>query len=148
MLFFAVINGEKAAFNTPVFAQKRERTMDMLIKNLYQEYIVDNGKNTMLNKRAFSDIKPELVTGSRRKEEARQMEFLRIGQVTKCFIQQKSGMSSQLCGYKIDIILCSLANMILFLNYPQPPFFITTIVHQVWGFGSLGIITVSALTFL
>jgi hypothetical protein len=32
-----VINGEKAAFNTPTFAQKRERTLDMLIKDLFSE---------------------------------------------------------------------------------------------------------------
>ncbi len=35
----------------------------------------------MLNRRAFSDLIPENVHGSRRKEEARQSEFLRIGQV-------------------------------------------------------------------
>ena len=38
-------------------------------------------QNNMLNRRAFSDIIPENVHGSRRKEEARQSEFLRIGQV-------------------------------------------------------------------
>ena len=37
----------------------------------------------MLNRRAFSDIIPENVHGSRRKEEARQSEFLRIGQSLK-----------------------------------------------------------------
>jgi hypothetical protein len=34
-----VINGEKAAFNTPTFAQKRERTLDMLIKDLFSEHM-------------------------------------------------------------------------------------------------------------
>jgi len=34
-----VINGEKAAVNNPVFTQKRERTLEMLIKNLYLEYM-------------------------------------------------------------------------------------------------------------
>ncbi len=38
-------------------------------------------QNNMLNRRAFSDLIPENVHGSRRKEEARQSEFLRIGQV-------------------------------------------------------------------
>lgn len=42
--FFVVINGEKAAFNTPVFAQKRTRTLDMLIKNLYQDYMPESNK--------------------------------------------------------------------------------------------------------
>ena len=41
MNFFVVINGEKAAFNTPIFAQKRERTLDMLIKDIYQEHTSD-----------------------------------------------------------------------------------------------------------
>ena len=38
---FAVINGEKAAFNVPVFAQKRQRTLEMLIKNLYEVHMAD-----------------------------------------------------------------------------------------------------------
>ena len=45
---FPVINGEKAAFNVPVFAQKRQRTLDMLIKNLYQDYMPENSKVTLL----------------------------------------------------------------------------------------------------
>lgn len=40
----AVINGEKAAFNVPVFAQKRQRTLEMLIKNMYQDYMPDTAK--------------------------------------------------------------------------------------------------------
>ncbi|XP_047740324.1 GTPase-activating Rap/Ran-GAP domain-like protein 3, partial [Hyalella azteca] len=36
------INGEKATLNTPIFSQKRERTLDMLIRDLYQEHINDN----------------------------------------------------------------------------------------------------------
>ena len=36
-----VINGEKASFNTPTFAQKRERTLDMLIKDLVSEHMND-----------------------------------------------------------------------------------------------------------
>lgn len=34
----AVINGEKAAYSTPVFADKRERTLDLLLKNIEQNY--------------------------------------------------------------------------------------------------------------
>ncbi|CAL4072455.1 unnamed protein product, partial [Meganyctiphanes norvegica] len=41
-LLVKLINGEKATFNTPTFAQKRERTLDMLIRDLYQEHINDN----------------------------------------------------------------------------------------------------------
>jgi len=37
-----VINGEKATLNTPLFSKKRERTLDMLIRDLYQEHITEN----------------------------------------------------------------------------------------------------------
>lgn len=37
----------------------------------------------MLNRRAFSDVLPDAPRGSRRKEEARQVEFVRIGQALK-----------------------------------------------------------------
>ncbi|XP_077987218.1 GTPase-activating Rap/Ran-GAP domain-like protein 3 [Glandiceps talaboti] len=78
-----LINGEKAAFNTPTFANKRQRTLDMLIKNLQQELLPEVSKN-MLNKRSFSDVIPESQRGGRsRKEEQRQAEFLRIGQMLK-----------------------------------------------------------------
>ncbi|XP_022244484.1 GTPase-activating Rap/Ran-GAP domain-like protein 3 [Limulus polyphemus] len=81
-LLVKLINGEKAAFNTPTFSQKRERTLDMLIKDLYAEHMADN-RGTMLNRRAFSDVLSEAPRGSRRKEEARQVEFVRIGQALK-----------------------------------------------------------------
>ena len=41
---YLVINGEKAAVNNPLFTQKRERTLDMLIKNLHQEYMSEINK--------------------------------------------------------------------------------------------------------
>lgn len=81
-LLVKLINGEKATFNTPTFSQKRERTLDMLIKDLYQEHINDN-RGTMLNRRAFSDVLPDPPRSSRRKEEARQVEFVRFGQALK-----------------------------------------------------------------
>ncbi|XP_054270708.1 GTPase-activating Rap/Ran-GAP domain-like protein 3 isoform X2 [Macrosteles quadrilineatus] len=86
-LIVKLINGEKAAFNTPTFAQKRERTLDMLIKDLYSEHMGDSGKSSthmpMLNRRTFSDVLSDPPRGSRRREEARQVEFVRIGQALK-----------------------------------------------------------------
>ncbi|XP_050432904.1 GTPase-activating Rap/Ran-GAP domain-like protein 3 [Adelges cooleyi] len=82
-LIVKMINGEKATFNTPTFAKKRERTLDMLIKDLYSDYMTDSSKVTMLNRRAFSDVLPDPPRSSRRKEEARQVEFVRIGQALK-----------------------------------------------------------------
>lgn len=37
-----LINGEKATFQTPTFSKKRERTLEMLIKDLFEEYIHDS----------------------------------------------------------------------------------------------------------
>jgi len=39
-----VINGEKATLETPTFAQKRQRTLDMLIRSLYQDLMPDMHK--------------------------------------------------------------------------------------------------------
>ncbi|XP_030063403.1 GTPase-activating Rap/Ran-GAP domain-like protein 3 [Microcaecilia unicolor] len=77
-----LINGEKATLETPTFAQKRQRTLDMLIRSLYQDLMPDLHKN-MLNRRSFSDVIPESPKSARKKEEARQAEFVRIGQALK-----------------------------------------------------------------
>ncbi|ESP05020.1 hypothetical protein LOTGIDRAFT_109410, partial [Lottia gigantea] len=81
-LLVKLINGEKAVVNNPLFAQKRERTLDMLIKTLYQEYMSEVTKNNMLYRRAFSDVIQD-SHGSRRKEEVRRSEFVRVGQTLK-----------------------------------------------------------------
>uniref|UniRef100_T1J194 Rap-GAP domain-containing protein n=1 Tax=Strigamia maritima TaxID=126957 RepID=T1J194_STRMM len=76
----------KATFNTPIFAQKRERTLEMLIKDLYTEYTAESKTTTtiMLNRRALSDVLPDAPRGSRRKEEARQVEFaLKLDTIVK-----------------------------------------------------------------
>lgn len=41
-LLVKLINGEKATFQTPTFSKKRERTLEMLIKDLYEEYMQDS----------------------------------------------------------------------------------------------------------
>nr|BAC04605.1 unnamed protein product [Homo sapiens] len=79
-LLVKLINGEKATLETPTFAQKRRRTLDMLIRSLHQDLMPDLHKN-MLNRRSFSDVLPESPKSARKKEEARQAEFVRIGQV-------------------------------------------------------------------
>lgn len=40
-LLVKLINGEKATFDTPTFSRKRERTLDMLIKDLYNEHMTE-----------------------------------------------------------------------------------------------------------
>uniref|UniRef100_A0A6J0UBP3 GTPase-activating Rap/Ran-GAP domain-like protein 3 isoform X1 n=1 Tax=Pogona vitticeps TaxID=103695 RepID=A0A6J0UBP3_9SAUR len=81
-LLVKLINGEKATLETPTFAQKRQRTLDMLIRSLYQDLMPDMHKN-MLNRRSFSDVLPESPKSARKKEEARQAEFVRRGQALK-----------------------------------------------------------------
>ncbi|XP_025830700.1 GTPase-activating Rap/Ran-GAP domain-like protein 3 isoform X2 [Agrilus planipennis] len=81
-LLVKLMNGEKATFETPTFARKRKRTLDMLIKDLYSEHMTDT-RMTMLNRRAFSDVLAETPKHSRLKEDARQIEFVRIGQALK-----------------------------------------------------------------
>ncbi|KAI1232246.1 GTPase-activating Rap/Ran-GAP domain-like protein 3, partial [Lamprotornis superbus] len=81
---FTLINGEKATLETPTFSQKRQRTLDMLIRSLYQDMSPDLHKgNNMLNRRSFSDVLPESPKSTRKKEEARQAEFVRLGQALK-----------------------------------------------------------------
>uniref|UniRef100_A0AAQ4S216 GTPase-activating Rap/Ran-GAP domain-like protein 3 n=1 Tax=Gasterosteus aculeatus aculeatus TaxID=481459 RepID=A0AAQ4S216_GASAC len=87
-LLVKLINGEKATLDTPTFAQKRQRTLDMLIRSLYQDLMPDLHKvpfspQNMLNRRSFSDVLPESPKSARKKEEARQAEFVRIGQALK-----------------------------------------------------------------
>lgn len=48
-LLVKLINGEKATFQTPTFAKKRERTLEMLIKDLYEEYMHDSKLVSKLN---------------------------------------------------------------------------------------------------
>nr|XP_015798528.2 GTPase-activating Rap/Ran-GAP domain-like protein 3 isoform X4 [Nothobranchius furzeri] len=87
-LLVKLINGEKATLETPTFAQKRQRTLDMLIRSLCQDLTPDLHKvpfspQNMLNRRSFSDVLPESPKSARKKEEARQAEFVRIGQALK-----------------------------------------------------------------
>lgn len=41
-LLVKLINAEKATFQTPTFALKRERTLEMLIKDLHEDYVSDS----------------------------------------------------------------------------------------------------------
>lgn len=52
----AVINGEKAAFNTPIFSQKRERTLDMLIRDMYAEVMTEH-RGVKIQKSMAGDLK-------------------------------------------------------------------------------------------
>lgn len=57
-----VINGEKATLETPTFAQKRRRTLDMLIRSLYQDLMPDVHKVTLGPLSSFFPMGSELRT--------------------------------------------------------------------------------------
>lgn len=57
-----LINGEKATFQTPTFSRKRERTLEMLIKDLYEEYAHDTKMVSFLAVPIFVLIKSPKVT--------------------------------------------------------------------------------------
>ncbi|GFU79128.1 hypothetical protein TNCV_2136511 [Trichonephila clavipes] len=189
-LLVKLINGEKAAFNTPTFAQKRERTLDMLIKDLYTEHMAENrgmGDNsilrsislqrwwtiyhlgigrlvfleiirflgrkcfknassfsikTMLNRRAFSDVLSDASKTSRRKEEARQVEFVRIGQALKLDTIVKGDAPT------------SLATTSLFKREPwEPQCFYPDFPHEIvcgdsWGDNKLVLATEDGVFFV
>ncbi|XP_051153923.1 GTPase-activating Rap/Ran-GAP domain-like protein 3 isoform X1 [Leptopilina boulardi] len=79
-LLVKLINGEKATFDTPTFSRKRERTLDTLLRDLYQEHAQESKSNNMLNRRALSDV---VETPGRRREETRAVEMVRVGQALK-----------------------------------------------------------------
>ncbi|KAM7368780.1 hypothetical protein PAMP_013087 [Pampus punctatissimus] len=68
-LLVKLINGEKATLETPTFAQKRQRTLDMLIRSLYQDLMPDLHKALKLKTIVRGDAPTSLVTtGLCRKE--------------------------------------------------------------------------------
>ncbi|XP_039303829.1 GTPase-activating Rap/Ran-GAP domain-like protein 3 [Solenopsis invicta] len=79
-LLVKLINGEKATFDTPTFSRKRERTLDALLRDMYQDHSQDSKSNSMLNRRALSDV---VEAPGRRREETRAVEMVRVGQALK-----------------------------------------------------------------
>ncbi|KAF2985755.1 hypothetical protein EK904_004884, partial [Melospiza melodia maxima] len=66
-----LINGEKATLETPTFSQKRQRTLDMLIRSLYQDMMPDLHKGNALKLKTTvkGDTAANLVTASFCKKE-------------------------------------------------------------------------------
>ncbi|XP_052737111.1 GTPase-activating Rap/Ran-GAP domain-like protein 3 isoform X2 [Bicyclus anynana] len=80
-LLVKLMNGEKAAFQTPTFALKRQRTLDTLIRDIYAEHCSDH-KVPMLSRRALSDVWSGSV-GAGGAGAARTERFLHVGQALK-----------------------------------------------------------------
>nr|CDS15576.1 GTPase activating Rap:RanGAP domain 3 [Echinococcus granulosus] len=82
-LLVKLINGEKAAFHSPVFAQKRIRTSEMLLNNILEKYGFENNTNGPY-RRAFSEIVQDSTEGSpSAKDHNRNDAFIRFGQMLK-----------------------------------------------------------------
>jgi hypothetical protein len=84
-----VINGEKSAFNNSVFGKRRKRTIEAILTSMYNTY--ENKESVKSSKTgggssglgdAITDALTTANMGSKRKEEIRKAEFLRIGQVS------------------------------------------------------------------
>ncbi|VDN96275.1 unnamed protein product [Rodentolepis nana] len=84
-LLVKLINGEKAAFHSPVFAQKRIRTSEMLLNNILEKYAAENNANGPY-RRAFSEIVQDATESSpSSKNQNRNDAFIRFGQVISFF---------------------------------------------------------------
>nr|CDS32344.1 GTPase activating Rap:RanGAP domain 3 [Hymenolepis microstoma] len=82
-LLVKLINGEKAAFHSPVFAQKRIRTSEMLLNNILEKYGSENNANGPY-RRAFSEIVQDATESSpSSKDQNRNDAFIRFGQMLK-----------------------------------------------------------------
>ncbi|OAD56430.1 GTPase-activating Rap/Ran-GAP domain-like protein 3 [Eufriesea mexicana] len=57
-LLVKLINGEKATFNTPTFSQKRERTLDALLRDMYQEHSQESKSNPEVLKAIYEKSLP------------------------------------------------------------------------------------------
>ncbi|XP_050674373.1 GTPase-activating Rap/Ran-GAP domain-like protein 3 [Leptidea sinapis] len=79
-LLVKLMNGEKAAFQTPTFALKRQRTLDTLIRDIYAEHCSDH-KVPMLSRRALSDVWSGGAAGGA--GSVRTERFLHVGQALK-----------------------------------------------------------------
>lgn len=84
------MNGEKAAYGTPIFKDKRERTLDLLIRNLEKDYdammvseIVASLDSFMVNASVMTgtssilaDLAPDFVTQDPEEEGASQSDWV------------------------------------------------------------------------
>ncbi|CAH8480171.1 unnamed protein product [Schistosoma turkestanicum] len=82
-LLVKLINGEKAAFRSPVFAQKRQRTLEMLLNTICITY-TNEANNGAIYRRAFSDVVVDSFNGvTTSKEQSRNDAYIRYGQMLK-----------------------------------------------------------------
>ncbi|GAA49518.1 GTPase-activating rap/Ran-GAP domain-like protein 3, partial [Clonorchis sinensis] len=82
-LLVKLINGEKAAFHSPVFAQKRERTLEMLLHVICSANMSETS-SVGLARRTFSDVVTDSFNGiTTGKEQMRHDAHIKFGQMLK-----------------------------------------------------------------
>ncbi|CAI4233182.1 unnamed protein product [Auanema sp. JU1783] len=79
-LLTKLINAEKAAFNAKVFVEKRHRTNDTLLKDMYMEYMKDCQKG--INKMTDTVIR-HLRSPIRREAPRETVDFCKLGELIK-----------------------------------------------------------------
>ncbi|VDP17331.1 unnamed protein product [Schistosoma margrebowiei] len=93
-----IINGEKAAFRSPVFAQKRQRTLEMLLNAICTTYTSETN-NGAIYRRAFSDVVVDSFNGvTTSKEQSRNDAHIRYGQLWQPKLIYKCTQSEIICG--------------------------------------------------
>ncbi|XP_059082033.1 GTPase-activating Rap/Ran-GAP domain-like protein 3 isoform X1 [Tigriopus californicus] len=100
-LLVKMINGEKATYNTNVFSSKRERTYEMLLQDMYDQYILapmDDTKGSMGGYSGTGDTTATQMIGTsgfRKKEIDTKMDkFVKVGQTLKLESALKGEISS------------------------------------------------------
>ncbi|GBP98513.1 hypothetical protein EVAR_98349_1 [Eumeta japonica] len=102
-LLVKLMNGEKAAFQTPTFALKRQRTLDTLIRDIYADHCADH-KVPMLSRRTFSEVWSG-SGGTSGAGAARTERFLHVGQALKLDAVLRGDAPTSLVSTGISIVM-------------------------------------------
>lgn len=78
-LLVKLMNGEKAAYGSPTFSNRRQRTLDSLITRLLQDHIHEK----LGARKSWNDVITDQSRGNRRKGMEREQAFLQFGQSLK-----------------------------------------------------------------
>eukprot|EP00794_Sanderia_malayensis_P015830 gene15830-17426_t len=81
ILITKLMNGEKATYFSPVFSQKRQRTLEALLKGLHTDH--SNLRERFSLRRSFRGGTPRSPRRSRKKNEGRRRAFVETGQLLK-----------------------------------------------------------------
>ncbi|KAL9988754.1 hypothetical protein ACROYT_G003237 [Oculina patagonica] len=78
-LLVKLMNGEKAAYGSPTFSNRRQRTLDSLITRLLQDHMHEK----LGARKSWNDVITDSSRGNRRKSMEKEQAFLQFGQSLK-----------------------------------------------------------------